>query len=134
MIPRPPRSTRTDTLFPDTTLFRSAPRAHHPRRTVPPRKHRLGTWPQAARQLPGDDQPGATAEPDACADAGAPGPRMSEGNGGFKAILAQVASGGSLSRAPAEAAFDIMMSGEATPARLGAFLMRSTEHTSELTS
>src|SRR6056297_1104054 len=23
MIPRPPRSTRTDTLFPDTTLFRS---------------------------------------------------------------------------------------------------------------
>src|SRR3546814_6492361 len=24
MIPRPPRSTRTDTLFPDTTLFRSA--------------------------------------------------------------------------------------------------------------
>src|SRR3546814_5003535 len=26
MIPRPPRSTRTDTLFPYTTLFRSAPR------------------------------------------------------------------------------------------------------------
>src|SRR3546814_6248356 len=25
MIPRPPRSTRTDTLFPDTTLFRSPP-------------------------------------------------------------------------------------------------------------
>src|SRR3546814_6011956 len=25
MIRRPPRSTRTDTLFPDTTLFRSAP-------------------------------------------------------------------------------------------------------------
>src|SRR3546814_19491035 len=24
LIPRPPRSTRTDTLFPDTTLFRSA--------------------------------------------------------------------------------------------------------------
>src|SRR3546814_11271126 len=24
MIPRPPRSTRTDTLFPDPTLFRSA--------------------------------------------------------------------------------------------------------------
>src|SRR3546814_13907715 len=24
MIPRPPRSTRTDTRFPDTTLFRSA--------------------------------------------------------------------------------------------------------------
>src|SRR3546814_19782784 len=26
MIRRPPRSTRTDTLFPDTTLFRSRPR------------------------------------------------------------------------------------------------------------
>src|SRR3546814_20513576 len=27
IIRRPPRSTRTDTLFPDTTLFRSAPLA-----------------------------------------------------------------------------------------------------------
>src|SRR3546814_7295021 len=27
MIPHPPRSTRTDTLFPYTTLFRSRPRA-----------------------------------------------------------------------------------------------------------
>src|SRR3546814_10026921 len=27
MIPPPPRSTRTDTLFPDTTLFRSRPLA-----------------------------------------------------------------------------------------------------------
>src|SRR3546814_16776707 len=27
LIPRPPRSTRTDTLFPYTTLFRSAQRA-----------------------------------------------------------------------------------------------------------
>src|SRR3546814_20791527 len=32
MIPRPPRSTRTDTLFPYTTLFRSIPR----RRTLSP--------------------------------------------------------------------------------------------------
>src|SRR3546814_19969582 len=32
MIRRPPRSTRTDTLFPYTTLFRSAtPRHHHQR-------------------------------------------------------------------------------------------------------
>src|SRR3546814_2697701 len=29
MIRRPPRSTRTDTLFPYTTLFRSAPTAWH---------------------------------------------------------------------------------------------------------
>src|SRR3546814_7191514 len=31
MIRRPPRSTRTDTLFPDTTLFRSPSPRHHPR-------------------------------------------------------------------------------------------------------
>src|SRR3546814_9938048 len=42
MIRRPPRSTRTDTLFPYTTLFRSrtagaAPRAHPPRRNAPRR-------------------------------------------------------------------------------------------------
>src|SRR3546814_5681974 len=29
MIPRPPRSTRTDTLFPYTTLFRSIHRCRH---------------------------------------------------------------------------------------------------------
>src|SRR3546814_2067015 len=31
MIRRPPRSTRTDTLFPYTTLFRSAASSMHPR-------------------------------------------------------------------------------------------------------
>src|SRR3546814_13225503 len=30
MIRRPPRSTRTDTLFPYTTLFRSGPDCHYP--------------------------------------------------------------------------------------------------------
>src|SRR3546814_12041070 len=34
MIRRPPRSTRTDTLFPYTTLFRSPPPAGNPHRTV----------------------------------------------------------------------------------------------------
>src|SRR3546814_1164302 len=34
MIRRPPRSTRTDTLFPDTTLFRSQRRARPPGRDV----------------------------------------------------------------------------------------------------
>src|SRR3546814_1578284 len=29
MLRRPPRSTRTDTLFPYTTLFRSQPAEHH---------------------------------------------------------------------------------------------------------
>src|SRR3546814_4635103 len=43
MIRRPPRSTRTDTLFPYTTLFRSRDRAaqRHPRQPFvpPPRSH-----------------------------------------------------------------------------------------------
>src|SRR3546814_12265032 len=34
MIRRPPRSTRTDTLFPYTTLFRSSPPAIWPRLTL----------------------------------------------------------------------------------------------------
>src|SRR3546814_6223184 len=41
MIRRPPRSTRTDTLFPYTTLFRSAglcaPGGRHPDRQIPGR-------------------------------------------------------------------------------------------------
>src|SRR3546814_2169385 len=47
MIRRPPRSTRTDTLFPYTTLFRSA-EYHHRRRTAGDRRragarsHRTG--------------------------------------------------------------------------------------------
>jgi len=41
----------------------------------------------------------------------------------FKAHIAKVASGQSLTRAEAEAAFDIIMSGNATPAQIGGFLM-----------
>src|SRR3546814_1663424 len=36
MIRRPPRSTRTDTLFPYTTLFRAQPRHKRPTRPGPP--------------------------------------------------------------------------------------------------
>src|SRR3546814_2427165 len=36
MLRRPPRSTRTDTLFPYTTLFRSERRKSHPRRDHAP--------------------------------------------------------------------------------------------------
>src|SRR3546814_3056625 len=36
MIRRPPRSTRTDTLFPYTTLFRSAELDRHARRAIRP--------------------------------------------------------------------------------------------------
>src|SRR3546814_2500096 len=39
MIRRPPRSTRTDTLFPYTTLFRSTCRTPIARRSVPTRCH-----------------------------------------------------------------------------------------------
>jgi anthranilate phosphoribosyltransferase len=41
----------------------------------------------------------------------------------MKEILARVAAGGTLSEAEAAAAFETMMSGEATPAQIGAFLM-----------
>lgn len=41
----------------------------------------------------------------------------------MKSVIAQVATGASLSVAEAEQAFDIVMSGDATPAQIGAFLM-----------
>ena len=41
----------------------------------------------------------------------------------MKALLALVADGASLDEAQAERAFDIIMSGEATPSQMGAFLM-----------
>jgi len=41
----------------------------------------------------------------------------------LKPLLAHVAAGRSLSEAQAEAAFDIIMSGNATASQIGAFLM-----------
>ncbi len=41
----------------------------------------------------------------------------------FKALIAKVATGASLSRAEAASAFDRMMSGEATPSQMGGLLM-----------
>jgi anthranilate phosphoribosyltransferase len=41
----------------------------------------------------------------------------------LKALLARVAQGRTLSESEAEAAFDIIMSGDATPSQMGAFLM-----------
>src|SRR3546814_7150643 len=56
MIRRPPRSTRTDTLFPDTTLFRSGrSRGSIPRRSSGSRRWRAAASPRAtstARSLP----------------------------------------------------------------------------------
>lgn len=41
----------------------------------------------------------------------------------LKALIAKVATGASLTRPEARTAFDVMMSGEATPAQIGGFLM-----------
>jgi len=41
----------------------------------------------------------------------------------FKSLIAKVATGESLTRSESETAFDIMMSGHATPTQIGAFLM-----------
>src|ERR1700740_157814 len=45
------------------------------------------------------------------------------GDADLKALLAHVAQGHGLSESEAEAAFDIIMSGDATPSQMGAFLM-----------
>jgi anthranilate phosphoribosyltransferase len=48
---------------------------------------------------------------------------MTAGGDRFKAVLARVAAGEKLSEGDAAAAFDVMMSGDATPAQMGGFLM-----------
>src|SRR3546814_5415629 len=50
MIRRPPRSTRTDTLFPYTTLFRSRHRVRPGRNHRRRRHHPLGLLPRSRRQ------------------------------------------------------------------------------------
>src|SRR6202167_3118419 len=41
----------------------------------------------------------------------------------FKSLIAKIASGASLTRGEAEHAFDMLLSGEATPAQMGGFLL-----------
>src|SRR6516225_4279738 len=48
---------------------------------------------------------------------------MSGDRGDLKSLLATVAAGRSLAESEAEAAFDIIMSGDATPSQMGGFLM-----------
>ncbi len=48
---------------------------------------------------------------------------MSDAPADFKALLARVANGERLDERDAAAAFDAMMSGDATPAQMGGFLM-----------
>src|SRR3546814_14996661 len=68
MLRRPPRSTRTDTLFPDTTLCRSPPahpfqsdqqcqRTSQPQRAVPPSKPCRKTRPVNQPVKPRGSQP-----------------------------------------------------------------------------
>src|SRR3546814_14983274 len=57
MIRRPPRSTRTDTLFPYTTLFRSAGMARVEPQDVLPRPRNELTPEEAARLGDGPYQP-----------------------------------------------------------------------------
>src|SRR3546814_18631199 len=52
MIRRPPRSTRTDTLFPYTTLFRSRGRLHRAR--LSPSRRRAGDRMAGAKHRAGD--------------------------------------------------------------------------------
>src|SRR3546814_4923164 len=63
MIRRPPRSTRTDTLFPYTTLFRSAPSAPPIIRRRPPRRRRRPSSRAASRPpLPATSRPETRSE------------------------------------------------------------------------
>ena len=48
---------------------------------------------------------------------------MSKKMAEFKALISKVAEGASLSEQESQAAFDIMMSGDATPSQIGGFLM-----------
>ena len=81
------------------------------RRSVPSRKHRHGAWPRPAEELRRGDAAlrGGT-------DHGGISTNM-------KGLIAKVATGATLSRDEAGRAFDIMMSGDATPSQMGALLM-----------
>src|SRR3546814_8765276 len=62
MIRRPPRSTRTDTLFPYTTLFRSRRSTRH--RDRPPPRRRCSTPSRASRcAAPGRGSPAPACAP-----------------------------------------------------------------------
>ena len=84
------------------------------RRAVPPGEHRQRARPPHPGQFPGDRPRLQPARP--C------GLTLPVSND-LKPILARLATGATLSAQQAEAAFDIIMSGEATPAQIGGLLM-----------
>jgi hypothetical protein len=82
----------------------------HRERPIHGVQHRIRGRPRLARELP-------ALEP-------APPPRrMTIDTGDFKALIAKVAAGARLSEDEAAGAFDAMMSGNATPAQMGGFLL-----------
>src|SRR3546814_4608788 len=95
MIRRPPRSTRTDTLFPYTTLFRSLPAG--PARRLSDLLHAQwagGDRRRVARVFPADRL--SARRPRACADRGDPGswrprPVRSEKPEGRRRLFVQTA-------------------------------------------
>lgn len=66
---------------------------------------------------------GAPAASPAAPSSASPSGTGAPGGAGLRPFLATVAEGKPLSAAEAEQAFDIIMSGDATPAQIGAFLM-----------
>ena len=86
------------------------------RRAVPSRKHRVRARPSDPEEFP---RPRRAVE---CA-AGARRIEERRVTEDFKALIAKVASGATLTREEAAHAFDRMMSGEATPSQMGGLLM-----------
>ncbi len=95
-------------------------------RAVSSGKHRLRKWPSDPEEFSGSgvglQRAARPAARPRCSNARSvvAGKAMSDD---FKALIAKVASGASLSREEAAAAFDRMMSGEATPSQMGGLLM-----------
>src|SRR3546814_19088531 len=90
MIRRPPRSTRTDTLFPDTTLFRSGgEEAEEERRAGAPA---AGDHDRRSHLCAGG--PGSLAEPGHRCPGPEPAYRCAEDHAGTERIEAAVLSGG----------------------------------------
>src|SRR3546814_2918805 len=148
MIRRPPGSTRTDTLFPYTTLFRSLPAGARARagRSLPPR-HRLQRRPGQPRQMgarhPGRRRPaavhrGAALEGDAplhraCADqpVDLPPSPGAAGTGAGTACERRLAALRSLGRNPCRGRAEWSELKTSFPSCRST---RSEEHTSELQS
>src|SRR5262245_41420474 len=81
----------------------AAPDEAYSRRAVPSRKHCFRARPRLIEELPPTSG----------------GTHMTD----LKPLIAKAAGGEPLSREEARAAFDVLMSGDATPSQIGGFLM-----------